>query len=72
MFLSKTACLVALPGLKIPSRPGCRNFSKCDDRKGLNSISRDLMRTNSITDMKTKLSTLNGENSKQITEQAAS
>jgi hypothetical protein len=34
-FFSKTACLVALWGFKIPSQPGCGNVSKRDDRKGL-------------------------------------
>jgi hypothetical protein len=34
-YLSKPACLVALQGFKIPSRPACGNFLKRDDRKGL-------------------------------------
>jgi hypothetical protein len=33
-FSSKTARLVALWGFKIPSQPGCGNFSKRDDWKG--------------------------------------
>jgi hypothetical protein len=34
-FLSRTARLVALREFKIPSQPGCGNFSKRNDRKGL-------------------------------------
>jgi hypothetical protein len=34
-FSSKTARLAPLQVFKIPSRPGCGNFSKCDNRKGL-------------------------------------
>jgi hypothetical protein len=34
-FSSKTAPILAPWGFKIPSQPGCGNFSKRDDRKGL-------------------------------------
>jgi hypothetical protein len=34
-FSGETVCLVARQAFKNPWWPGCRNFSKCDDRKGL-------------------------------------